>query len=66
MPRNKSKQFKKTWNNYLTSLTKVKDELLDIINSNELVKVTYSSMISSIIDESCPTKRQLITLSKKY
>ena len=56
---------KKTWNNYLTSLTKVKDELLDIINSNELVKVTYSSMISSIIDESCPTKRQLITLSKK-
>ena len=56
---------RKTWNNYLTSLTKEKDELLNIINSNEQVKVTYSSMISNIIDESCPTKRQLITLSKK-
>lgn len=56
---------KKTWNNYLTSLTKEKDELLNIINSNEQVKLTYSSMISNIIDESCPTKRQLITLSKK-
>ena len=56
---------RKTWNNYLTSLTKEKNELLNIINSNEQVKVTYSSMISNIIDESCPTKRQLITLSKK-
>ena len=56
---------KQTWNNYLTSLTKEKNELLSIINSNEQVKVTYSSMISNIIDESCPTKRQLITLSKK-
>ena len=56
---------RKTWNNYLTSLTKEKDELLNIINSNEQVKVTYSNMISNIIDESCPTKRQLITLSKK-
>ena len=56
---------KKTWNNYLTSLTKEKDELLNIINSNEEVKVSHGSMISNIIDESCPTKRQLITLSKK-
>ena len=56
---------RKTWNNYLTSSQR-KDELLNIINSNEQVKVTYSSMISNIIDESCPTKRQLITLSKKY
>ena len=56
---------KKTWNNYLTSLTKEKDELINIINSNEQVKVSYGSMISNIIDKSCPTKRQLITVSKK-